>query len=537
MSLPPSPPPPYRPPPAATSFGPATAGLGLPRSPQRLDPLSPVVRAGRSAVGLLVLLSVSTFSNLSSSGHSASGNKHDYIFDIVLVAAAVILAVVSWAVTTWWLDGDALQVATGMIRRQNIRVPLARIQAVDLVQPWLARVLGLAEVRVRTGGGSKADARLMYLKIDDADRVRSSLLALAHGLSDTTPAPAEWPLVSVANDRLVGSVLLSGTTLWSVIAVGTLIGLALSGRIGAAILSAGGSTLVVYLFLIARTSILRVASEWGFHVAEAPDGFRIRCGLLSRIAETVPAGRVQSVRMLEPLWWRPLGWCRLELHLAGGVHKGRSQGSSTVRRALLPVGTRAEADMLLARVLPNFAVPFSRPPARAIWKAPFSFHFLAAGHNDFYAAGVRGRLRRLTEWAPLAKAQSIRQDQGPIQRWLGLASVHLDIAGRRSALSWLERSSDEADSLMATLPGACAADRDRESALHRNRQRSPGGRRTEAGAGPAGGPRPATGTPPSGAQAADTGGSSGAGEPAAGAPAAVKEPSGGGPATDVPPAP
>lgn len=70
----------------------------------------------------------------------------------------------------------------------------------------------------------------------------------------------------------------------------------------------------------------------------APDAIRIRSGLLSLAAETVPQGRIQAVRMLEPLWFRPFGWCRLELHLAGGVKGGERRQSARMRRALLPVG-------------------------------------------------------------------------------------------------------------------------------------------------------------------------------------------------------
>ena len=452
-------------------------------------------------VGLLVLLSLSTLNFSSSgSGGSGSGNKHNYIY-IAIVGAAVVLGVISWAVTTWWIDGDSLQMATGLIRRQNIRVPLSRIQAVDLVQSWLARVFGLAEVRVRTGGGSRADARLMYLKIDDADRVRSSLLALAHGLSDTTPAPPEWPLVSSRT-----------TASWARCCCP-------ERHFGAHRRRNAHRPCCV-----GQDRCHRAQRRWqhalGLPVRHRKEldregGVRVGfpcCGSSRRLPDPMrlalpdrrdsPGRRVQSVRMLEPLWWRPLGWCRLELHLAGGVHKGHSQGGGgTVRRALLPVGTRAEAEMLLGRVLPNFAVPLSRPPARAFWKAPFSYHFLAAGHSDYYAAGVRGRLRRLTEWAPLAKAQSIRWKQGPLQRSLGLASVHLDIAGRRAALSWLDRSAEEADTMMAMLPVLCAADRERETALARTRSHSAAGRRSPRPDGSATGGGAASGgdaSPPSG---------------------------------------
>jgi putative membrane protein len=41
-----------------------------------------------------------------------------------------------------------------------------------------------------------------------------------------------------------------------------------------------------------------------------------------------------------------------------------------------------------------------------------------------------GRFGRVTAWIPLAKVQSLRLVQDPVQRRLGLATIHLDTAGR-----------------------------------------------------------------------------------------------------------
>jgi putative membrane protein len=71
----------------------------------------------------------------------------------------------------------------------------------------------------------------------------------------------------------------------------------------------------------------------------------------------------------------------------------------------------------------------TRPPRRARWKAPLSYHFLAAGHDGGLAVSVVGRVRKVTTMVPLEKAQSMRFVQGPLQRRLGLATVHVDAAG------------------------------------------------------------------------------------------------------------
>jgi hypothetical protein len=64
---------------------------------------------------------------------------------------------------------------------------------------------------------------------------------------------------------------------------------------------------------------------------------------------------------------------------------------------------------------------------------------------------VTGRLNKATTWVPFEKSQSIRRVQGPAQRPLGLATVHVDVAGRRTRAEFRDRSVEEADRLVDEL--------------------------------------------------------------------------------------
>jgi putative membrane protein len=210
---------------------------------------------------------------------------------------------------------------------------------------------------------------------------------------------------------------------------------------------------VWWLIICGTIAWRRVSTQYAFTVAVSPDGVRIRRGLLGTVAETIPVPRIQAVRMIEPLLWRPLHWCRLEVDVAGHLGRDHPEGSGAVRKALLPVGRPDEARRLLAIALPAATgwPALRKPPRRSWWKAPLSYHFLAAGHDGTLAVAVVGRLRRETTWVPLAKAQSVRLVQGPLQRRLGLATVHLDAAGRRVRAEFRERRQDEARSLVDEL--------------------------------------------------------------------------------------
>ena len=409
---------------------------------RRLHPLSPLVRSGRAVLAVLAL------AGLSSSGLIGDGIGSRW-WDVALVALVAGGAVVSWLVTRWKVDGATLRIETGLLRRDSRQLPIARIQAVDLVRPFFARMLGLAELRVRLAGSGDADGRLAYLTEQAAEALRARLLAAHHGLDPATPEPAESLVTSVPTGRLAGSAVLPAALLAAVaVAAGAVIISLTPGG-----LLAVGAPLVWWLIICVTIAWRRVSTQYAFTVAVSPDGVRIRRGLLGTVAETIPVPRIQAIRMIEPLLWRPLHWCRLEVDVAGHLGRDHPEGSGAVRKALLPVGRPDEARRLLAIALPAAAgwPALSKPPHRARWKAPLSYHFLAAGHDGTLAVAVVGRLRRETTWVPLAKAQSVRLVQGPLQRRLGLATVHLDAAGRRVRAEFRERRQAEARSLVGDL--------------------------------------------------------------------------------------
>jgi putative membrane protein len=409
----------------------------------RLHPLTPIARIGRLVPALVLLFLVSTV-------HSKAENgtvETDYLIAFTLLSA--LYGYIHWMVTRWRFEGDTLRIETGLIRKDSRRLPLARIQAVDIVRPLLARLLGVSEVRIRLAGSGGTDGRLAYLSETQAAELRLVLLA---GHIDTEAAPnsnAGLPMASVDTARLLASVFLSLVT---IIIIGTLAALAILDQFEPKTAAGAAAFLAVYLLSAAGVIWRRLSGQYNFIAVEAPEGVRIRRGLLQTISETVPYGRIQAVRQVEPLLWRPFGWCRLEVDVAGATARNqRGEGTSVVRKALLPVGSQQDSWHLLARLLGAPDPVRTAPPGRARLKAPLSFHFLSAGHDSAHAVCVTGRINRATTWVPLEKSQSIRRVQGPLQRPLGLATVHVDVAGKRARAEFRDRDVAEADRLVAEL--------------------------------------------------------------------------------------
>jgi len=421
---------------------------------QKLHPLTPVIQAARSAVFIVIVIGEER-----ARGNQVGGNTGFFIALGILVLALV-FSFVRWTVTRWALDGTTLRIETGLFRRDARQLPLARIQAVDVVRPLLARIAGLAELRVRLAGSSRSGGRLGFLPEAVAVDLRARLLAGQHGLDLATPEPAEQAIASVATGQLVASALLSPAT---PIALALVVAILVLLTVAPAAAAASAGTLLVYALSFGQITWRRVAEQYGFAVGLAPDGIRVKRGLLSTVSETIPFTRVQAVRRVEPLLWRTLGWCRLEVDVAGSP--GREQGRSGVTKSLLPVGKRSVADGLFTTLLGLRQFELERPPRRARWKSPISYHFLASGCDGNVLAATTGRLNRTTTWVPLEKVQSIRRVQGPLQRALRLATVHADAAGRRVQADLRDRDVAQADQWFDQLVVQSRAARQRATTL------------------------------------------------------------------------
>jgi putative membrane protein len=418
---------------------------------QRLHPLSPVVRGGRATIAILILLIPILYG-----GDTLTHASPQLVIIVVLALGGF----VSWLVTRWRIEDDDLRIETGLLRRQSLRFPLAQVQAIDVVRPGLARIFRVAELRLRMAGPTGATARLAYVAEHEVEPLRDQLLALARGArhddpgqapapvgSDTAPAE-EQVLATVPSGKLFVSIVLE---YWWLIAIlgGLATGFALSPHTVAGLLGGGG---FIWTLSLATFLWRRFNQQYQLTVAEGPDGLHVHRGLVALTAETIRPGRVQAVRLVEPLLWRPLGWCRLEVDLAGRQRsKGESEAQRGQLRTLLPVAKRRLGLELVDRLVPDRPRELSPPPHRVVWKSPFRYRALGWGRSETCVATTSGRLRRVSSWVPLEKVQSLRHVQGPVQRRLRLASVHVDTAGKAVHATLRDRDADEAADALVEL--------------------------------------------------------------------------------------
>lgn len=362
---------------------------------------------------------------------------------LLLALAVAVTGGALYGFLTWWFTHFAvtdteLRIRTGLLFRRTAHIRLDRLQAVDVTQPLLARVAGVTKLKLDVIGTDKKD-ELAYLGEGEARVLRAELLARAAGFApETAHEVGEAPvrqLLHVPAGKLAVSLVLTGAT-WGTLAAALVVPSLLwwaTHSVWTVL-----ATALPLLGAAGASSLGRFVSEYDWTVGESPDGLRIDHGLLDRTHETVPPGRVQTVRIVEPLLWRRRGWVRVELDVAGSANS-----------VLVPVAPREVAESMIARVLPGVTVPtpLSRPPRRAGWCVPFWWRGYGLAVTDTVFVARHGLLRRSLSLVPHAKVQSVRLKQGPWARFKRLADVHVDTGANKTVTARLRDASEAAELL------------------------------------------------------------------------------------------
>ncbi|MEV5430697.1 PH domain-containing protein [Streptomyces sp. NPDC052701] len=413
---------------------------GRPVAERRLHPVTPLRRAW-APVAVLVGWAV----------HDPDGTQRQLArltTGTLLIALAVLLpAAAAYGFFSWWFTHFAvtdteLRIRTGLVFRRTAHIRLERIQAIDVTQPLLARVAGVAKLKLDVIGTDKKD-ELAFLGADEARALRAELLARAAGFApETAHEVGEAPstrLLRVPPGVLAVSLVLTGATWGTLVAalvVPSVLWLA-TGSVWTVL-----ATALPLLGAAGASSVGRFVGEYDWTVAESPDGLRIDHGLLDRAHETVPPGRVQTVRIVEPLLWRRRDWVRVELDVAGSSNS-----------VLVPVAPREVARSVVARVLPGVTVPprtaLAPSPRRARWCVPVWWRGYGLAVTDAVFAARTGLLRRSLALVPHAKVQSVRLTQGPWKRARGVADVHVDTGANRTVTARLRDAAEAAELLRA----------------------------------------------------------------------------------------
>ncbi|ANZ18091.1 PH domain-containing protein [Streptomyces noursei] len=407
---------------------------------RRLHPVTPLRRAWAPLTAVVFLLKQDWIREWLTDldwGWLAAGG-------LLAVLASAAYGAQSWRCTYYALTATELRIRSGLFFRRTAHIRLERLQAVEIAEPLLARLVGVAKLKLDVIG-TEAKDELAYLGKREARELRAELLALAAGFTpQDAQAAGEAPareLARVAPKTLATAVLLHNAVGWALLtsAIGTVAAWWALDSVWAILAAA-----TTGLGLVWAATGGRFMGEYDWTVAKSPDGLRLDHGLLDRKHETVPPGRVQAVRVQRPLLWRMLhrDWVRVELDVAGSDNS-----------LLLPVADTATAQRVIACILPRTDLAEVRAalrpaPRRARGRAPVRAGCYAfAVHGEVFAASS-GLLTPTLSLVPHAKVQSVRGRQGPWKRALGLRDVMVDTGADTTVVAAL-RPADEALEIIA----------------------------------------------------------------------------------------
>lgn len=471
---------------------------------------------------------------------------------LILIAVLVGFAFLQWWSLAFAVTETAVWSRRGILKRQQRHARLDRVQAVDITQPILGRLIGLGKIDVEVAGGADSNITIGYLKVSELEALRGEILARAAGLKmgqqsqaqasvmgiqgsaepysapagassyassesgyvppqpyaptqdpyaspqpgyvssqpyapaqpgyvPTSPspmqtgpasaqpgyapapanysymgesiAPASIPVApereiyQVPMGRLLASQLLSVGSMLSILFLAVLI---IGGLVATTFIGIAGIAASLGGFFAVGISIVsfqwnRFASEANFRLAVSPDGIRLRRGLLSTRAQTIPPRRIHAIQIQQPLLWRFLGWYRVLILQAGYGAKEKDADKQQSSHVLIPVGTRRDIDFALWAVIEDLGVDdvpafieaalagtgtghgFVQMSPRALILDPLLFRRRARAITRTTYVVRDGWLTRKSFWAPIARLQSATAKAGPLERALGVASLHMDM--------------------------------------------------------------------------------------------------------------
>lgn len=423
----------------------------------------------------------------------------------VLLIGAGAFTWVKWRSFTYLIDSGELVIADGILRRKRRSIPFDRIQDVSIDQKLLARLFGLARVRIETGGGEADEATLDSVSLAEAARLREVLRGGGTmAVPSVLPAEPARDTVFAMSPRRVLTMGLFGFSLvwvgllfaglnqvgdvigWNWIDVRDWAGVARQEAIALATPLFAAMAAVVALAVGAVSGVVRtVLIEYGFRLEREGDRLRRVRGLTTRTEVVVSLRRIQLALIERGMVSGRLGWSGLRFQTLGGSDDACGRQSvapfardEEVARVLAAAGY-APFDPLPLRpvafghvlrtglvrgglpligvIVAMFFLPLAGL-ALLLVPIPIALALLARRHHRYAIVGdtlqvMRGVLSRQIWIVPLARIQAVSVRRSPLQRLLGLATVHVDTAGAKGLgrPNIVDVAIKDAEQLTATL--------------------------------------------------------------------------------------
>ncbi|MBD2870911.1 PH domain-containing protein [Paenibacillus arenilitoris] len=338
-----------------------------------------------------------------------------YAGPAALAAVILVFSFIEWKRFGFWLETDRIIIRRGSLFRDEKTIYYARIHSVNVEQPLIQRLLGVAQVKIETpGGNKKADGVLPALSLAEATRIQQMLKSHAQRMAGSgeaetvkpepiTAASGERPTDSAdaADDtRLVATAVVAAdgpafrlTSAQLLQAAATSMNFGLVAAFVAGLYSFADDfidamlpehffeqvvedsvSLMPSYFLIAAIALIGLVFAWllsvvlyllkysGFSVARDGRQITVSYGMLEKKSFVFDPKKVQAVIVKEGMLRQAIGYAEIQLQVISSDKKEQLM--------LHPFIKRADVHGALADFVPQLKLPASEElkgaPKRAL---------------------------------------------------------------------------------------------------------------------------------------------------------------------------
>lgn len=307
--------------------------LGAVQEPQRLHPLTLLLRVGASLPALALIL-LPTLQNPNSE------NVVSVVLGILYGVIALPAIVLQYLRFSYRITPKQIVIQRGVLNRKNRSIPIERVQNIQVEQNLVARLLGVAKVNIETAGSSSTEGSLEYVGLDSAHEIRQAVRSFQHrNAPDTTSDADDEPARDTLYTMSLRRVLLSGAFRFSLFYLAIIFSalelinpelivervLRSQGRVDqvtelmaahpalAILVSIGVAVVLGWISGI----LIHVSRYYNFHLWLEDNKLRKRHGLFTVTEGTVPLGKVQALILRTNPLMRAFGWYGLQVQTVG----------------------------------------------------------------------------------------------------------------------------------------------------------------------------------------------------------------------------
>ncbi|MDO4762632.1 MAG: PH domain-containing protein [Corynebacterium sp.] len=403
----------------------------------RVHPLTPALKTW-SVLFALAVFATTTFSDytvelirrLVSSDRGETLQAAGIITCILFVF--VFASLLWWRAISYSVTDTEVTYRWGLFDKKVRSARLDRTQAIDVYQPFHARLFGLASVRIETAGGHNSRVEICYLRRSVAYRLKEQLLGKEEqGTLLVPPIPVHRTLLSS---------FLSIPALFTIVTTAATV---------AADISVAA---LIPLFFATVPPIWRtIDGSYQFTARRVGNTVTVSYGLANLQRKVLDMDRTHAVIVRRPALWRPFNWWRVRVSVAG-------YGEGTQGMTVLPVGDRKTAMMLVDLLMGVEVDPLNIPenmryrsPRQARWVSPLDWRKQACELSEHFGVEYRGRVGRRVAVAHRRHIQEIGMRTGPIQRLVGVATVQMHLVHGPVTMTGRDLALDDAHTLLAEL--------------------------------------------------------------------------------------